>query len=194
MLKIVRTVEPTEEPVTIDEVKLHLRVDGSEEDAHIMNLITAAREYAEEVTWRAFCTQTWRMYLDCWPRSNQVGIPRAPLQSVSAFSYVDENGDETTISSSTYIVSGYGHEKGALTLKRDFSWPNVTLQEVDGLRIEFVSGYGDPSDVPQRVKQALLLLIGHWYENREDIVVSPGVVSSQVPMAAQALFNSLRAW
>ncbi|MEM7131175.1 MAG: head-tail connector protein [Chloroflexota bacterium] len=194
MLKIARTTEPTEEPLTIEEAKLHLRVDGTDEDAHIMNLIIAAREYAEEVTWRSFCTQIWRMYLDCWPRSFYVALPRAPLRSVTHLKYTDENGSETTLASSNYIVSGNGTQRGSIAFKSSFSVPSVTLQEIDAIEIEFVAGYGDPSDVPQRIKQALLLIIGHWYENREEVVVTPGIVSSEVPMAAQALFHSLRAW
>lgn len=194
MLKIERLSGPVEEPVTIDEAKLHLRVDGSEEDAHIMGLISAAREYAEDVTWRSFCSQTWRMYFDCWPRSNHMAIPRAPLQSVTLIKYTDADGSQTTLASSNYLVSGNGDQRGAIVFKNTFSIPSATLQEVDAIEVEIIAGYGDPSDVPQRIKQALLLIIGHWYENREEVVVQPGIVSTEVPMAAQALLRTLRAW
>lgn len=194
MLKIHRIAEPVEEPLTIDEAKLHLRVDGTDEDAHIMNLITAAREEAERVTHRSFITQSWRRYLDCWPATSMIPLQRAPLQSVTSVKYTDEDGAQTTLATSSYLVSANGNERGEIRFKRSFSYPSVTLQEVDAIEVEFVAGYGDPSDVPQLFKQAMLLMIGHWYENREEVVITPGVVAVEVPMAAKSILFNNRAW
>lgn len=195
MLKLYEAEAPAEEPITIDEAKLHLRVDGDDEDAHIMNLITAARMEAERVTWRAFCERTFVLNLDAWPGESCIALPRAPLRSVESVIYTSDAGVATTMASSDYIVSAPGNERGLIALKRQSTgWPTTTLQVVDGIELRFTAGYGDPSDVPQLFKQAMLLMIGHWYENREEVVITPGVVAVEVPLAAQGILFNNRAW
>ena len=87
---------PAIEPITLDEAKLHLRVDSADDNALISALITTARQLAERETKRAFITQTLQMYLDSAPA--EIEIPRSPLQSVEAIraiSSVSTTVDET---------------------------------------------------------------------------------------------------
>ncbi len=58
---------PTAEPVSLEEAKRHLRVDGNDEDVDILGLITAAREQAERHTRRQLLTATWDLKLDRFP-------------------------------------------------------------------------------------------------------------------------------
>lgn len=176
--------EPSEEPVTLEEAKNHLKVDMADDDSLITALIRTAREHAEAITRRALITQTWELSLDNWPAGNEITIPLPPLQSVDSIKYTDSAGVEHMLDLNICIVDTFS-EFGRIVLKRDYSWPSETLQAADAVHIRFTAGYGNAEDVPQPIKQAILLMIGWWYEQRETAIV--GSVAREVPMAAEAL-------
>lgn len=178
---------PASEPLDLQsEIKPHLRVDISDDDTYISGLLIAAREYVEEAARRALVTQTWRLSLDDWPDGDEIELPLPPLQSVTSIVYYDEAGDDTTWSTDEYDVDT-DSEPGRVVLKDNYTWPGVTLRSMNPIQITFVAGYGDnASDVPQKWKQAILLLIGHWYENREPVVAS-GAVPKEIPLAVSSL-------
>ena len=143
----------------------------------------AGRELIEEMTWRALVTQRWDYYLDAWPEGDTIVLPRPPLRSIVSFEYIDQAGVTTAISASDYVVD-VASEPGRLRLKGTATLPSATLRELNGVQIRFEAGYGAASAVPVRYKQALKLLIGHWYENRE--AVSDAMLRP-VPMAVDSL-------
>jgi uncharacterized phiE125 gp8 family phage protein len=165
-------IPPTIEPVTLEEAKKHCRIDGTEEDAAIEGWIKAAREYCEGFQNRAYCEQTLQLWLDDFPKVGQIQIPRPPLIGVDGLTYFDVDDNEHTMSPDDYFVDTQ-NEPGWIVLNHGCSWPTETLRPANGVCIRFRAGYGsgDYSDevdmVPQKVKQATFLLIGHWYEQRE---------------------------
>lgn len=183
---------PQSEPLTVDDVKAQSRIDISDDDALILNYIEAAREFIErDYLSCALITQTWDLYLDDWPAGDSLYLPRPPLQSVTSVTYTDEDGSSATFSSSSYLVDTVG-KPGRIVLKTDYSWPSTTLQEVNGLVVRFVAGYGDDADdVPARIRQALRLLVADFYENRENAIVAQGITVEQVPFGVKQLLASL---
>jgi uncharacterized phiE125 gp8 family phage protein len=180
------TVQPTEEPVSVNELKAHLRIDGDDENDLLAGYLTGARMQCELEARRAFVTQTLQLKLEAWPCWPFIILPRPPLQSVTSIVYVDNAGASTTMSASDYIVDATG-EPGRVWLGYGLSWPSATLRPGPSITITYVAGYGDAVDVPQIYKQAIMLVAGHYYENREAIVIGQGFTATQVPMAAQAL-------
>ena len=81
---------PALEPLSLKEVKLHLRVDSDEEDTLIQSLIAAARMDCEKFQNRAYITQTWELWMDSWPDKDFIELPLPPLQepAVTAGSFV----------------------------------------------------------------------------------------------------------
>jgi uncharacterized phiE125 gp8 family phage protein len=181
---------PAEEPVSLDEAKTHLRVDGTDEDSLIQMLIATARRDVETLTLHKLITQTWDWYMDDWP-STPIVMPFPPLQSVTGIYYTLEGAAEATWSSSNYIVDAYSIP-GRIALQSTASWPSGELIEINGVRIRFVCGFGTAEDVDERARQAMLLLIGHYYEHREEVIVERGVNIQMLPMAAGMLCNDLR--
>lgn len=188
---------PAEEPISLAEAKSHLRVSFADDDPLIQNLIYTAREEAEARTERALCTQTWKLVADSWPALpafslswqgafDQFQLPLPPLQSVTSIVYKDTAGVPTTLGSSNYIVDT-ASEPGRVALAYSQAWPGSALQPISGVTVTFVAGYGTAFVVPQSIKQAMLLLIGHWYENREEVVVDNRVASIELPKGAEAL-------
>lgn len=184
---------PVVEPVTLSEMKDHMRVEIDEDDVLIAGLITAAREHLETICrpQLAMITQTWRWVADAWPAGDTLELRPWPLQSVSSIKYTSDAGVEATFSSSNYVVDAYG-KPGRLRLKSTSTWPSTTLAALNGLVVEFVAGYGNTSaSVPQRLRQALMLLAAHWYENRELAIVS-GAMPKQLPFAVDAIMQHWR--
>ncbi len=182
-MRYLRTVEPAVEPVSLTEAKLHCRVDLSTDDTLLTALIVAAREYVEEFTRKALITQTWRLSLDQFPLSG-LKLPRPPLQSITSISYTDGAGTVTTVSNTVYTVDTDA-EPGRLLLNYNQSWPTpATMAAANPIKITYVAGYGLAVAVPQKYKQAILMLVGHWYENRE---ASSGQSVREIPMAVESL-------
>jgi uncharacterized phiE125 gp8 family phage protein len=177
-------VAPAEEPLTLDEVKNHLRYTGDAEDGALAIQLTAAREQCELVARRAFVSQTLELRLDEWPETDMIALSRPPLQSIESVTYTTEDGQTHTMPSTDYIVYANA-EPGRLYVKPGKSWPGGTLMPGPAICIRYAAGYGDPEAVPLRYKQAVLLLTGTWFAVREHVTV--GSVAREVPDSVRAL-------
>jgi uncharacterized phiE125 gp8 family phage protein len=183
---LTRSVEPTIEPVTLAEAKRHANVVASDDDLLIASLIMAAREQVESDTSRALLTQSWRLKLHTW-FADELELPRAPLQSVTSIKYLDAAAVEQTLPAAYYDVDA-DRTPGVIWRDPDYTWPTVSDQ-ANCITIVYKAGYGDVATaVPQRAKQAILLLVGHWYRSREAV----GQVGAEVALAYQRLINGLR--
>jgi len=181
---------PAVEPVTRNEAKAHLRVDISDDDTLIDGLITAARVHVEQHLKRALVTQTWDLVLDGFP-GREARLPLPPLASVTSVTYTDDEGGAGSVDAGEYVVDT-DREPGRVVLKSGGTWPAVTLREAAGVRVRFVAGYGNAAAVPGPIKQAILLLVGTLYENREDTLVAQGVTVMRLPFGVQALLMPYR--
>lgn len=178
---------PTAEPLTVGEAKKHVELAESDttHDATLAALLKAARQCVENRTNRQLVTATWDLKLDAFPLSGPILLPYAPVASVTSITYVDSAGDSQTWASSNYVVST-SREPCEVRLAYSKSFP-VTRVQPDAVTVRFVAGYGDPEDVPAAIKQAMLLLLGHWFENREAVVT--GTIATELPQSAEALLT-----
>ena len=192
---------PAETPVTVDEAKLHLRVDSdvTEDDGLILAKIQAATAAAERETGQAFITRTLRASYDAFPytsrsylthreafiaaggRQGIITLPSPPLQSVTSITYTDTAGASQTLSASGYQVDTESRPGRIFPAYASF-WPTTRLETPNAVQITYLAGWGEPDDVPDEVKEAILLILGQIYYSRGD---SPVVV----PDAAQWLLR-----
>lgn len=185
MVALTLVTAPAAEPISIDEAKAHARIDVDVDDQLVEALITTARRTAEALRNEALITQTWKLVLDAFPQGDTLRIPKPPLQSITHIKYTDEDDNVSTYASGSYIVDT-DSAPGRVVLRDGESWPGTTLIAANGVEVQFVCGYGDAGgDVPREVRQAMLLLIGHWYENREEVTI--GEVARIIPMGVEAL-------
>jgi uncharacterized phiE125 gp8 family phage protein len=181
---------PVAEPVTLTEAKAQLRVDGTDDDTFITSIISVARRQVENETNRALISQTWEMALDKFPCDRYMKIPRPPLQSITSVTYYDLAGASYVMPATDYLVDTYS-EPGRVALKNAASWPGTALREANGVIIRFVAGYGAAgTSVPDEIRQAILLLIGHLYENRE--AVNDGRNVQTLPLGVDRLLMPMR--
>lgn len=166
-MPLVLQTAPASEPVTTAEAKSHLRVTTSDDDTYISTLVTVARNHAETITRRALINQTWDYFLNRFPCDDKIVIPLPRLSSVTSVKYTDKDNVQSTLASNKYVVDTNG-EPGQVVLAYGESWPSFTPRPVNAVEIRFVAGYGSSAtNVPAGIRQAMLLLVGHWYENRE---------------------------
>src|SRR4051812_27723432 len=127
-------------------------------DPELVGWITAARQYGETFTHRAFITQTWddkRCGFPCY--GEPIELPKAPLISVTSVSYVDANGDTQTWATSNYSVdapAGSEARPGRIVPGYTVSYPTIRAIE-NAVTVRFVAGYGAASAVPSLVKACL---------------------------------------
>lgn len=181
------------EPVTLTEVKTHLRIDGSTEDTYLTALITVAREYCETVTRRALTTQTLELILDDFPNCDYIELPKSPVQSVASIKYKNSAGVETTWDTVNYVADV---DKMPAVVMPIYAtpFPSFVPYPSGAVRIRYVAGHkSDGVILPTSIKQAMLLLIGHLYENREDTVTKK---LENIPLGIQSLLANykIRGW
>lgn len=206
--------DPVAEPVSTAEAKEHARVLHDEDDLLIARLIAAARAYCETRIKAALVPQRWTLLLDGFPTAggyynravrdvwagmgglpagfgfhpgmipNSTGVidlPMSPLRSVEAVEYFDFNDQIQTVDPSIYVVSA--GSPGRIQPTYSKVWP-IARPTIEAVRIQFTAG-PDPGDAPEAcVQTVILMLVAHWYENREAVsAVSMGTV----PLAVDAL-------
>ena len=158
---------PAEEPVSLAEAKAFLRIDDGVEDGLVATLIAAARMHVEGVTGRALLAQSWRLVLDHWPEDRQVKLPVTPFMAVTEITAYDSAGGAHTVPLAQFLS-----EPDRLLLPGNVaSMP--ALRERQGIEIDYVAGYGvEPKDVPADLRQALLALVGYWFEHRDALITA----------------------
>lgn len=217
-LVIRQTVAPTAEPLTLEEAKGQARVDEGDEDALLGRLISAARELVESHTRRQVMMATWRLTLDRFPvgllndptspaiEGHDLILPRPNLLAVTSITYVDAAGVTQTMDAADYVV-GTDETPGRISLAYNASWP-TTRAQAGAVVVTYRAGYydstpgEDESDeeeaarlaaalaaVPARIKQAMALLVAHWFENREAVLV--GTISGPIAFTVDALLAPL---
>jgi uncharacterized phiE125 gp8 family phage protein len=153
---------PAVEPLSLAEAKAFLRVEHSDDDDVISALISGSRIHVEAQTRRALITQAWRIVADRWPDDGRLPIRPAPLQDLSAARVFDFDGGTRAIDLQAFVL-----DKSVSELAfAPWALP-APGRLAAGIEIDVVSGYGDAAaDVPQPLRQAIRLLVAHWYENR----------------------------
>jgi uncharacterized phiE125 gp8 family phage protein len=178
-------ITPAAPVVSWTEADMHLRLDGdTSQQAYVEGLIAAATAHLEMVTNQAFGAQTWELTLATFP-AGEILLPIGPLISVTSVKYDDVDAVESTVAAANYIADT-ARNPGWVVPVYGYSWPATATGGINSVRVQFQAGR---SLVPPQVKPAVLLLVGHWFENRE--AVSP-VNLSEVPVAAYPLIASLR--
>ena len=192
-IRTVLVAAPATEPLTLAELKSHLRVDLVDDDTLITGIGIVAREVVEDLTGLRLITQTWKLILDRFPLRRWIEIPLGPSSAISSVKYRDTDGTQFTQTAGEYIADT-DSIKARVVLKDDFDWPDpdLDLQVVNAVEIEFIVGYGAAAAVPERLKTAIKLIVGHYYENREAVALRPGTTFQELPMGVQALLAPMR--
>lgn len=179
---------PAAEPVTISELKQHLRILHATEDQLIERFGRLAREQVETELTRSLITQQWRMFLPRFPAGSIIELPRPPLVSVQSVTYLDSDGAVQTFAASSYRVLK-GPHGGRIEKKSGIAWP-ATDTHGQAVTVEFTAGYGaSAAAVPEAIRNAILMLAEHYYFNRGE---TSEMQLAKNPVAAARLLDPYR--
>lgn len=172
---------PAAEPVTYAQAKLQCKLDDDHHKSLVEDLIRASREWIEKFTNRAILSQTLRLFLDDFPCSDSIWLPRPPLQSVTHVKYFDTAGAQKTLVANTDYVVDLWHEadgKGRIYLPPDVDWPSVQSDRQKAVEIEYIAGWKGvtaeavpasfaETGLPVAITQGLLLDVQLKYEREQ---------------------------
>ena len=142
---------PALEPVTLADVKAHLRLDTDDDDQYLTAAIAAARVHVEVMTRRLLIEQHWRVYLDAWPKKRIVTLSPAPLLAVDTVTIYDADGNPSVLAADDYEADTVA-VPGRLIL----TGSAPVTRSLNGIEIDVTAGYGPSSvDVPAPLRQAI---------------------------------------
>ncbi|MEM9732597.1 MAG: head-tail connector protein [Pseudomonadota bacterium] len=179
--------QPATEPLSLDEVKAHIRVTHDHEDALIADLIRAARQHTEFASGQKLITQAWRQYESQVDVTRTIPLRLRPVQRIEAVTAFDGEGNPSVIAQTNYDLI-QTRDGPCLTLAQSFELSRAA----NGLEVDLIVGMGNFGiDVPPVLKRAILLLCAHWYEFRG--AVSPSDQPVSMPSGFDALIAPYRA-
>lgn len=188
-MAVVQTSAPAVLPITLADAKAHLRVDGSDEDTLITSLIETATAHIERGYGLALITQGLTIIRDGWPDNWLVELALTPVQSVSTITIFEVDGGGIAFDAGHWFADIISHPP-RIVLHGTAPWPEPG-RRANGIEIAVIAGFGDaPDDVPEPIRQAVLLLVAHWVERREP--VSLETAGQDFPGTVSALLNPFR--
>lgn len=183
-MSLQRIEGPDEEPLTLDELKAHLRVIHRNEDALIEGYLQAARELVEKLTGAALITQRWQLRLDAFRPCIDVWL--FPVQRIEKIEYINSTNERTEFDLDQARL--LADKPARIVPVHGERWP-ATLTVPGAVQITLKAGWEDPEAVPMPFRQAILLLAGHWYANREAV---SDQAMHEIPMGIKALLSQYR--
>lgn len=206
-MKISVLKPPVNLPVSVAEVKKHLRIEISDDDAEVEQLIKAVVSRIDPpdgILGRAMITQSLRFSLPGHPanitrqpypatretamlprlsfwafRGGVLRLPYPPIQSIIAVKYLDLEDNEKTIPPSAYLLRN-DQDPAYLVLKSTAEWPSdFSWYDPYPFHVDFVAGYGDNAEnVPEMIRLGIMMEIGDYYLQRENISLGQTIVSN----------------
>ena len=211
----VQTSAPAVEPVSLVDAKAFLRIDTSDEDTLIQSLIMTSRLHIEVALGLALIQQTWSCFIDRWPpildtrsaplqpggvvftipdprarlnaTADAILLPLNPVKSVDAIRVYADDGTFASLPLDGFVADLAS--KPARLVRRFATASPEPGRRLNGIEIAITAGFGPaPADVPAPIRQALLLLVAHWYEHRDPGEI--GSIEARVPAAVSSLLST----
>lgn len=168
---------PVYYPLVLDQVKAHLNIDYTNDDAYLQTLIAVATAKAEQITRRRLITQTWKLFLDQWP-SGDIVLPFGKLSSVTHVKYTNTAGTQTTwydSTTTTYANIDTDSDPGRIKLNYGYSYPSASLSPDNPIEIQFVCGYGAHASqaitAASNASPIVVTIVGHGYTTGDEVYI-----------------------
>jgi len=162
-------------------------VDSGDEDSYISLLIAAATDVVEALTGQMFISRDVRAYFDEWEECME--LPTSPVQQLLSVVYDDSNGDEQDFTESMILDADDHQLPAVIYINPDFSYPTLQYGRMSTVRVDYTAGY---TTIPAKIKQCILFLVSHWYNQREPVINGTAVLANQVPYTFETVLNSFR--
>ena len=185
--KVVQTVAVSTEPITVAEAKAHLRVTSSDDDAYIASLITVAREMVERHTRQIWTAATFEVYYDDFPNTDTITIPDLTNLRTVVIQYQDQDDNTQTWNATNYYTA-LNTTPARIVKKTNSDFPSTSAAPG---AVKITIETDAPTVMPKPILQGIYMLIGHFYENRQEVVDR---IQYQMPNACEFLLSPYRVY
>lgn len=188
-MSLIVVTAPTVEPLTVDEVQTWCKATEGAEAETLETLISEARRHVETLLGRALAAQTLAARFDrfpCWV----ITLERPPVTSITSLQYVDTDGATQTLDPSKYLADLHS-EPARITPAYGQVWPSARCQ-MNAVTVTYVAGYATVAAVPGPIRRAIAMLVAHWFENREAVLVGPSAI--EMPMHVRDMLMPWKVW
>jgi uncharacterized phiE125 gp8 family phage protein len=172
--------------VSLAEAKAWIKKETDNEDALIGGLVRSAVGAIEAKIGKKLTAKIVTQTVDGFPCDGTIGLWHGPVSEVLAIAYDDGDGLEQALDSfrlvegaNAKLLPAYGE-----------SFPTTAIG-AGTVRLTYVAGY-DPAELPPELCQAVLMLMAHWYQNREAVSVAPGVQAVELPLGVEMMIAPYR--
>jgi uncharacterized phiE125 gp8 family phage protein len=187
---LIQTQAPTQTPLTIDDLKRLLRIDGlNQEDDNLTDYLNTAIDYVQTLCGYQFCTATFDYSMDRFPHGYTMELPVWPIQSVTSVQYYDLANTLQTLDPTWYCVDLNARPARIILLARKFYWPFVSYDIKPTVHVTFVAGHTDPTLCPPIGKQLIRWFAGDLFIYRSDTV---NARINRLPNGIGTLLTTLR--
>lgn len=197
------TTAPAAGFIPLEDMKKQMYVDHTGDDAYINDLILVVTNIVQEQSQIWFAPQTWTLFLDSFPNkinplssednhssrnfTNVIQLLRSPAVAITAINYTDTAGAPIVLNASQYTLDNKS-KPARLVPSFGNDWPD-TQEILNAVDIEFTVGYTDLADMQAKRPElihAVKLIVGLFYENREDAI---DVKLEKIPTSAMDLIG-----
>ena len=189
-MRLTLTTPPAALPLDAATVKRHCRIDHDDDDTFIEGLIDGVVNYLDGpsgILGRAIMEQTWTLELTDWPST--LSLPIEPVTQITV-TYLDADANSQTLGSDQYVIADAPSQPTKWNWAEDVTAPALSATAAYPVTFTMIAGAPTADDLDPGLKVAMQLILGHWYENRETVVVGAG--GAELPMAADALLARYR--
>lgn len=188
--KLKRVANSSFEPVSVQRAKHNSNIADSEKafDSFLGDCIQAARDYIERQLGCNICEAAYTLTISEFPASYGIAIPVWPVQSVESITYKDTSGATQTVTLGD-IVQPLNDERYTIYLNDWAAFP-AAKSTPNAITIAFTAGWATQAAIPPAIARASLMLVSHWFENRESVLV--GATSKDLEFAVNALLEAVR--
>lgn len=156
-----RTVAPADRPVTLEQVKLNLRLTSgaSPLDSELLQAIDAATEQWEQDTDCPAIVSTFVQARFGFPAFGPIQLSKRPIQEVVSITYDDPDYAEQTLGS-------WALDKGRrqVYLTGGTTYP-ATATHNEAVKITYTAGYSSAATIPRYIQRAIMLQVGKWFDD-----------------------------
>jgi uncharacterized phiE125 gp8 family phage protein len=180
----IKVITSAADLLTAAEMRLQCRIDGTDSDGLLATALAGAAAYAQHYTGASLGQQTLELAIDQFP-AGPIQLPQGPVASITSLKYINTSGTETTLSASLYTLDDYSTPQWCVQAYAT-DWPD-TQDVANAVKVRYVAG----TAAAGAVKQAILLLVAHYYRYPEG--VSEGA-PKEVPLGVHALLDTVKVW
>lgn len=180
----IKVITPPADLLTAPEMRLQCRIDGTDSDGLLTTALAGAAAYAQHYTRTSLGVQTLELALDAFP-AGPIRLLQGPATSITSLKYIDTAGTEQTLSGSLYVLDDYTTPQWVVQAWGT-DWPS-TRDVANAVKVRYVAG----AVASGAVKQALLLLVAHYYKYPEGVAEG---APKEVPLGVHALLDTAKDW